>query len=93
MSGFTVANVAEALGVEASEARARLRKAGVEKTDGKYAWKNEKEFKAVIKQLSGKGGEEKSAKAEKAPKNKDKGSAPENKSKGDGKKAKKKKDK
>lgn len=94
MGEFTVANVAEALGVEAAVARAKLRAAGVTRTDGRYAWSSEKEFKGVLKQLGGRIAEEKAPKNKKATvaekdegkkskkdkkDKKDKGAAPENK--------------
>lgn len=90
MGEFTVANVAEALGVEAAVARAKLRAAGVTRTDGRYAWSSEKEFKGVLKQLGGGTAEEKAPKNKKAKvaekdegkkSKKDKGAAPENKAK------------
>jgi hypothetical protein len=89
MSEYNVAKLAEALNTDAASTRAKLRSAGVEKTDGKYQWANQKEFQAVVKQLGGKtsGEGEKSKKSKK-----DKGAAPENKAevKAEGKKGKKK---
>ena len=48
---FGVAELAEALGIEPTSARVKLRNAGIEKTGRSYSWKNQKELDAVVKQL------------------------------------------
>lgn len=87
MTEFNVTKLAKDLDTEPHLIRARLRTAGIEKTDGKYEWAKQKDYDAVVKQLKGGG----KAKVEDEPKGKaktkDAGAAPENKS---GKKAKKK---
>lgn len=61
---FGVAELAEALGIEPTSARVKLRNAGIEKNGRSYSWKNQKELDAVVKQL--KATPDKPAKAEKA---------------------------
>src|SRR5262245_29221358 len=68
---YTVADLAEAMGKETFEVRALLRKAGVDKTDGKYSWTKKSEFEGVLKQISGGGKKDKAEKA--APENKSEG--------------------
>ncbi len=81
MTDYNVAKLAKDLGTEPHLVRARLRTAGVEKTDGKYEWTKEKDYMAVLKQLKG-GGKAKEADEPKGKKsNKDAGAAPENKGK------------
>jgi hypothetical protein len=85
MTEYNVAKLAKDLDTEPHLVRARLRTAGVEKTDGKYEWAKQKEYEAVLKQLKG-GGKAKMEDEPKGKSKKDAGAAPENKS---GKKSKK----
>lgn len=71
---FTVADLAEELGCEPHEARARLRKAGIEKEEGKYQWTGQKAFDSVVKKTKT------SAEAKESPRNKAE-AAPETKAK------------
>ncbi len=75
---FTVADLASELGKETFEIRALLRKVGVEKTEGKYAWTKKSEYEAVLKSITKANG------GKKADEDKASKAAPENK--GDGKK-------
>lgn len=61
---FGVAELAEALGIEPTSARVKLRNAGIEKSGRSYSWPNQKALDAVVKQL--KATPDKPAKAEKA---------------------------
>jgi len=61
---FGVAELAEALGIEPTSARVKLRNAGIEKTGRSYSWPNQKALDAVVKQL--KATPDKPAKTEKA---------------------------
>ncbi len=90
MGEFAIAELADALGITAKDVRQKLRDNSIPKVEGRYLWKNEKDFKAVLKQLGSKadGKTEKAGKVAKADKKADKsgkkdknaGSAPENKS-------------
>ena len=48
---FGVAELAEALGIEPTSVRVKLRNAEIEKTGRSYSWPNQKAFDAVVKQL------------------------------------------
>lgn len=48
---FGVAELAEALGIEPTSARVKLRNAGIEKSGRSYSWPNQKALDAVVKQL------------------------------------------
>lgn len=71
---YTVADLADELGIEAASVRVKLRNANVEREGRSYGWNTKKEFDAVLKQLSAKA--EKADKDEKpAPKAKGKAAA------------------
>lgn len=68
MGEYAIAELADELGISGKEVRQQLRKLEIPKTDGRYAWKNEKEFKRILAKLSGKEKAPKAEKGEKAPK-------------------------
>lgn len=70
---FGVAELAEALGIEPTSVRVKLRNLGIEKDGRSYGWPNQKAFDAVVKQC--KAAPEKPTKAEEAPKAKPKAKA------------------
>lgn len=76
---FVVADLAEALDKEAFEVRALLRRAEIEKTEGKYTWSGQKEFDSVVKQIKALGTKSKAEPEDEKPAKGGKKSAPENK--------------
>ena len=50
---YGIAELAAKMGIQPASARVALRKAGVEKNDGVYAWKSQADMRAVIKKLGG----------------------------------------
>lgn len=48
---FGVTELAEALGIEPTSARVKLRNAEIEKAGRSYGWNTQKDFDAVVKQL------------------------------------------
>lgn len=48
---YTVADVADELGIQAASARIALRNAKVAKAGRSYGWNTDKDFKAIVKQL------------------------------------------
>lgn len=63
---FGVPELAEALDIEPTSVRVKLRNAGIEKSGRSYGWNSQKDFDAVVKQL--KATPDKAEKTEKATK-------------------------
>lgn len=51
---FTVQDLADKLGIEPASARIKLRNEGIAKAGRSYGWNTQKDFDAVVKQLSAK---------------------------------------
>ena len=64
---FGVAELAEALDIEPTSVRVKLRNAGIEKDGRAYGWNTQKDFDAVVKQLKSTADKPTKAAAEPAP--------------------------